>query len=91
LFGLGIPLNLIFSTADKWTSSKLLKLTAGKGFDIVLIDSVGHIDEQLVASLGRFVRIGQGSIPGNGQKQNMSITLVDFELVTRGRPSVIKE
>ena len=91
LSSLGVPLNLLFSTADKGTSSKLLKLTTGKGFNVIFTDSVGYTDEQLIASLGRFVRIGQGSTPGGGQRQNMSITLIDFVSVASNRPSVIKK
>jgi hypothetical protein len=91
LSGLGVPSNLMFSAAYKDTALKLLKLTAGKAFDVVLTNSLGDIDEQLVAPLRRFVRIGQGSIPSNGRKQNTIITLVDFESVARSRPSIIKE
>ena len=91
LSDLGVPSTHILPSGAKNSTSKLLKLTSGKGFDVVVTDVAGDIKEQLVASLGRFVRFGKGSAPGNGRKQNMSITSIDFESMAHTRPSIIAE
>ena len=91
LSDLGVPSTQIMSTRTKNPMSKLLELTGSQGFDIVVTDDAADIKEQLVAPLGRFVRLGKGSAPGNGRKQNMSVTSVDFESVAHTRPSMIAE
>ncbi|KAK3945065.1 hypothetical protein QBC46DRAFT_455714 [Diplogelasinospora grovesii] len=99
LSDLGVPsthIIILASEARNSTSNKLLKLTSGNGFDVVVTDAgAGDIKEQqFVAPLGRFVRLGKGgSAPGNGYgcKQNMSVTSIDFESVAHTRPSIIAE
>lgn len=91
LSDLGVPSTHILPSGVKNSTSKLLNLTSGKGFDVVVTDGAGVIKEQLVASLGRFVRFGKGSAPGNSRKQNISITSIDFESMAHTRPSIIAE
>lgn len=91
LSGLGVPPTHIIRPGAKNSTSTLLKLNSGNGFDVVLSDGARDIKGQLVASLGRLVRVGKGSPPGSGCKQNITIASIDFESMAQSRPSIIAE
>ncbi|KAL4922536.1 hypothetical protein BDW62DRAFT_54743 [Aspergillus aurantiobrunneus] len=73
----GIPEDHIFSSRDGEFVSKLMKITAGRGVDVVLNSLAGELLQRTfncVAPFGRFVEIGKRDLEQNHQLEMQAFT-----------------
>lgn len=94
-----IPDENIFSSRNTDFSKEILKLTGGRGVDVVLNSLGGDAIRQscnALASLGRFIEIGKKDILTNarlemrGLEKNISFVVVDLALLALERPKIVQ-
>lgn len=96
---LGVPDRDIFvPDGESSTTPRLLQYSSGRGFDLVVTDGAGDDsrDGQLLAPLGRLVKLGGESKPdrqhgGSRAKTNTTVTCIDFGSAVRDKPTIIAE
>ena len=93
----GIPEENIFSSRNLSFSSGILRLTAGKGVDVVLNSVSGeglHETWKCVAKMGRFIEIGKRDILSNARlemaifNRNVTFASVDLSVVFEHDPGL---
>ena len=96
----GIPENRIFSSRDIQFKHKILKLTKGKGVDIVLNSLTGDkmdASVECLAKSGRFVEIGKYELQMNKQLgmyfllKDISFFAVEMDVKIMENPEIIEE
>ncbi|KAL2201453.1 putative polyketide synthase [Corynascus similis CBS 632.67] len=96
----GIPAERILSSRDLSFADDVIRLTDGRGVDVVLNSLAGDAlvaGWECVAAYGRFVEIGKKDIFAHGKlpmfpfAKNVSFCAVDLSALTVDRPEVIQE
>ena len=96
----GIPENNIFSSRDLQFKYKIMKMTNGKGVDVVVNSLIGEkLDAgyEILADCGRFVEIGKYDMIMNKQismfefLKDISFLGVGFDVVLMNKPDFAKE
>lgn len=95
--GFGIEEAHVLHSRERATARKLLRLTGGRGVDVILCSSRGELMHEYwgcVATCGRFVEIGRTEVLNNGKlsldvfRRNASFASFDLEVMSKNRPQV---
>ncbi|KAL1970796.1 hypothetical protein VTN77DRAFT_2630 [Rasamsonia byssochlamydoides] len=93
----GIPEDHIFSSRDASFAEGVLRMTNGKGVDVILNSLAGELLREswnCIARFGRFVEIGKRDFLGNSKLEmepfirNVSFSSVDLTGIFRHRPEL---
>ena len=96
----GIKDDQIFSSRDLYFSSAVMKLTCGRGIDVILNSLTGEALAETwrcVAPFGRFIELGKKDISKNRKldmiqfKKNVMFASVDVALMEREAPMLARE
>ena len=95
----GIPEDHIFSSRDLTFVQGVLRMTKGRGVDVVLNSLSGEALRRswdLVAPFGRFIEIGKKDAQANGKislspyLRNVTMASVELPTMMRHRPALIR-
>jgi hypothetical protein len=95
-----LPSSHIFSSGSTTFKDGIMRLTGGKGVDVVLNSLSGEqlkTSFECVAMFGRFVEIGKSDIYQRSNlslahfDRGISLTAVDFVLINNGRPQIVHD
>jgi emericellamide synthase (highly reducing iterative type I polyketide synthase) len=96
----GIPAERILASRDLDLGDRLLKLTNGRGVDVVLGSLSGDAFSEscsAIASFGRIVQLCERDVANNGRldlkslQRNVSLFVVNMAFLARERPVVFRE
>ncbi|KAI0401422.1 hypothetical protein F4802DRAFT_601014 [Xylaria palmicola] len=96
--GFGIEEDHVFHSRDKFTASRILEQTGGKGIDVILCNARGELMHEYwrtIANGGVFVEIGRTEVLDNGSlsldifRRNATFTSFDLEVMSQTKPHLI--